>query len=86
MVQWLNRITMSDEVARMTLDPTKGKEKVDFTYINVKTGKETTRKFELNYAILLRNLVEKMDVTRTSSFILDNKLFNLKYRRFNLWH
>lgn len=52
MVQWANRITMSDECAKMALDG-KTDTMVDFTYINVKTGKETTRHFSLIDAILL---------------------------------
>ena len=52
MVQWLNRITMSDEAAHLAY---MGKldEEVEFTYINVKTGKETTSTFSLGYAINL---------------------------------
>ena len=50
MVQWLGRITMSDEVAHQAYlgeNPI-----VDFTYIH-KSGRENTRQMELNRAILL---------------------------------
>ena len=50
MVQWLNRITMSDEVAHQAYlgeNPI-----VDFTYIH-KSGRENTRRMELDRAIIL---------------------------------
>lgn len=53
MVTWCNRVTMSDAVALMTLNPAMLESEVDFTYINVRTGKETTRRMELSKAINL---------------------------------
>ena len=50
MIQWLGRITMSDEVAHQAYlgeNP-----EVDFTYIH-KSGRETTTRMELDRAILL---------------------------------
>lgn len=44
---------MSDEVALLTLNSTKSESEVDFTYINVRTGKETTRRMKLLRAITL---------------------------------
>lgn len=53
MVQWLRRITLSDEVAKMISAGECDKE-VDFTYINTKTGKETTcHGFSIQEAVLL---------------------------------
>lgn len=44
---------MSDEVALLTLNSAKSESEVDFTYINVRTGKETTRRMKLLRAITL---------------------------------
>ena len=52
MVQWLNRITMSDEVAQKAYAGEYDTE-VDFTYINIKTGKEVTRRTTIYKAVLL---------------------------------
>ncbi|MBQ9232347.1 MAG: hypothetical protein IJ190_14370 [Prevotella sp.] len=53
MVQWLNRITMSDAAAKLTQSSEGLSQEVDFTWINTKTGKETTKRFFLIDAILL---------------------------------
>ena len=52
MITWMNRITMSDEAAQMAFEG-KNEAEVDFTYINTKTGKESTHKETLHRAILL---------------------------------
>ena len=52
MVQWLNRITMSDEVAQKAYAGEFDTE-VDFTYINIKTGKESTHRSTIYKAVLL---------------------------------
>ena len=52
MVQWLNRITMSDEVAQLAYAGEFDKE-VDFTYINLKTGKESTHRTTIYHVVLL---------------------------------
>ena len=53
MVLWCNRVTMSDAVAQMTLNPARLNENVVFTFINVRTGKEISKVFPLQDAILL---------------------------------
>ena len=52
MIQWLNRITMSDEVARKAYAGEIGTE-CDFTYINIKTGKESSHRTTIEKAIKL---------------------------------
>lgn len=52
MIQWLDRITISDKVAEMLAED-KLDEVVDFTFINKRTDKETTRQFRLEDAIRL---------------------------------
>ena len=52
MKQWLNRITMSDEVAQLAYAG-EFETEVDFTYINIKTGKESTHRTTIYHAILL---------------------------------
>lgn len=52
MIQWSNRITMSDDAAQLAYAGEYDTE-VDFTYINVKTGKESTHRTTLYNAVLL---------------------------------
>lgn len=52
MVQWLNRITMSDEVSQLAYAGEYDKE-VDFSYINIKTAKESTHRTTLYKAVML---------------------------------
>jgi hypothetical protein len=52
MVVWGNKITISDDVAEMMSNKNDVLE-VIFTYINVKTGKETDRRMPLGRAITL---------------------------------
>lgn len=52
MVVWGNKITISDDVAEMMSNKNDSLE-VIFTYINVKTGKETDRRMPLGRAIAL---------------------------------
>lgn len=52
MVQWSNRITMSDDVAQLAYAG-KCDSMVNFTYINVRTGKESTHSTNLYDAVLL---------------------------------
>lgn len=51
-VNWANKIDMSSDVAHAAYNGQYDK-KVTFVYINIKTGKETERHFELGYAIKL---------------------------------
>lgn len=53
MVNWCNRIDLSDDVAKMLLDPSNLSSKVTFVYINLKTGKEVEIEKSLEKAILL---------------------------------
>lgn len=41
MINYLNRISISERVSRMMLDDSRFNEKVVFTYLNVKTDKES---------------------------------------------
>lgn len=52
MIQWLGRITMSDDVAQKAYAGEFTTE-CDFTYINVKTGKESTHRTTIYEAVLL---------------------------------
>lgn len=52
MIQWLNRISITDDAAHKAYEGEYDKE-VDFTYINVKTGKESTHRTTIYEAILL---------------------------------
>lgn len=58
MIQWSNRITMTDDAAHKAYAGEYDKE-VDFTYINVKTGKESTHKSTIYDAILLAEYRKK---------------------------
>lgn len=50
MIQWANKIQMSDEAAKLTSNPDA---MVDFTYINIKNGKETTKRMTIQKAVEL---------------------------------
>lgn len=52
MIQWLNRITISDDAAQQAYAGNYDKE-CDFTYINIKTGKEATHRTTIYDAVLL---------------------------------
>lgn len=58
MIQWSNRISMTDDAAKKAYAGDYDKE-VDFTYINVKTGKETSHRTTIYKAILLAEKREK---------------------------
>lgn len=66
MVQRLNRITMSDEVAQLAYAGEYEKE-CDFTYINIKTGKESTHRTTIYKAVLLAEC--RMDDGRYKNFV-----------------
>lgn len=52
-INWSNRIDMTEEVANMTLNTAMHDNKVELIYINRRTGRETTREMSLEKAIKL---------------------------------